>query len=364
MLTREPRVRLRISTVKSFLACLFSLALMTPSPPATAARASASDEHEEVRGMTISCQTWGWEWGTDEFALELEELRDIGVNWVAIHPYARIHRDGHLSWRRLGNGESGEPPEHIARPIREAHARGLSILIKPHLAYWGSPFAWRGDIAFEDPASSERFWSDYKRWIAEIAEAGSEADAFAVGTELDRTVGDEGHWREVIAEVRRRTDAQLTYAANWDTYAAVGFWDALDAVGIQAYFPLSNSAAPRRGDLLDGWALALEPLRTLHRSTGKPVVFTELGYNLSTRAAAQPWDHEVAASTEQEAAERLQALCLRTGLEVLQRERAWLRGAFLWKWFVGPTRGENFLVDTPQLRGTLSELWLRAAEGD
>ena len=48
------------------------------------------------------------------------------------------------------------PPDYIARPIREAHAQGLKVLIKPHIAYWGSPFRWRGEIKFARRAQQQR----------------------------------------------------------------------------------------------------------------------------------------------------------------------------------------------------------------
>ena len=94
------------------------LAALAPSPAP-----EPTDPHL-VRGMTISCQGWGAEWGTDRFAAELDELAALGVNWIAIHPYAFLKRDGSLAWRDL---DPETPPEWLARPVREAAARGLSI---------------------------------------------------------------------------------------------------------------------------------------------------------------------------------------------------------------------------------------------
>jgi hypothetical protein len=116
-----------------------------------------------VRGMTISCQTWGREWGTDGFAHELDALRELGVNWVAIHPYAGIRGDGTLEWRDL---DPAAPPDWIARPIREAHARGMSILVVPHIAQWGSPWKYRGEIELLEPAAVERFFADAQETLA------------------------------------------------------------------------------------------------------------------------------------------------------------------------------------------------------
>jgi len=178
-----------------------------------------------------------------------------------------------------------------------------------------------------------------------------------------RAKADEDQWRELIRRVREVTDARLTYAANWDRFKEVPFWDALDAIGIQAYFPLSDSESPGDPELRAGWERVLAPLRELHRRTGKPVVFTEFGYHASPDAARMPWSdgrrHHGDPSPAFASAHALQERCLRVGLEVLGRERGWLRGAFLWKWFVGePGRGDaTFILDTPRLRGVIEEAW-------
>ena len=320
-------------------------------------RGQAPDPLSEVRGITISCQTWGWEWGTPGFSAELEDLAGLGANWVAIHPYAQIGGDGSVRWREF---DPEDPPDWLRVPQAEAARRGFGLMIVPHLAYWGSPFHWRGDIAFEDPLALERFFDEYQAWIVALARATRGARAFVVGTETDRLVSHEARWRELIAAVRAETDAKLTYAANWDRFADVPFWDALDAVGVQAYFPLSDALDPSESDLEAGWERVLEGLHALYLRTGKPVVFTELGYNVSLDAARVPASYPQASEAEREAALRLQERCMSVALRTLARERDWLRGAFLWKWFVGqPRPGTNFLVDTPSMRAVLEREWRR-----
>ncbi|MCE9594786.1 MAG: hypothetical protein K8S98_11395 [Planctomycetes bacterium] len=307
-----------------------------------------------VHGVTVSCQTNGREWGTDAFAEELDRLKALGVNWVAIHPYARIANDGTVSWREYSKTE---PPEFLVRPIREARARGISILVMPHLAYWGSRFRSRNAIEFEASEDRARFWRTYRAWIGALAEVVHDADAFSIGNETDRMLVDESEWRGLIAEVRERTSAKLVYAANWSDYARVPFWDALDAIGVQAYFPLSDEAEPSDACLLAAWDKVLPDLRALAQRTGKPVVFTELGYPCSLDAAHEPWSYEEARGAERERALELQARCLAVALGVVDRERDWLRGAFLWKWFVGPAQAENFLLNQPSLTARMRAAW-------
>jgi len=309
-----------------------------------------------VRGVTISCQTWGKEWASDGFGRELDELAELGVNWVAIHPYARIGGDGSVRWRSF---DVDDPPAWLARPIAEARARGIAILIKPHLAYWGSPFRWRGDIRFEGAEELERFWRSYSAWIVELAEATTDADAFAVGTELEGLVDDARPWRALVERVRAVSGARLTYAANWTEYERVGFWDVLDAVGVQAYFPLSEADEPDDAELRAGWRRVLPSLRAVHERSGKPVVFTELGYRRSLDAARRPWEDSLSGGDEAERARVLKERCLAVALDVLAAEESWLRGAFLWKWFVGEPgwNDASFLVDTPGVRRVLREAW-------
>ena len=303
-----------------------------------------------VLGMTVSCPTWGWEWGSDAMVETLQELAGLGVNWVAIHPYASIRSNGAVEWREF---DPDDPPPWIARPIREAHALGMKIFIKPHIAYWGSPWDWRGAIDL-DAAQRARFFADYTRWIEQVAVASAGADAFAVGTELDRLVHHEAAWRNVIAAVRSRYPGPLTYAANWTDYDRVPFWDALDAIGVQAYFPLVRSAdgLPSDAELDRGWDEVLAGLRRTAARVDRPVVFTELGYNRSARAAVEPWKYQHGGDD----AEAIQEACLRSAIRAIDREPL-VVGAFLWKWFPGAQSPNDFNQGSERMRATIRERW-------
>lgn len=299
-----------------------------------------------VQGMTVSTPTYGPEWGSPAMDRTLDALAADGVNWVSYHPYARVHADGRVTFRL----DPRDPPEWLVHPIEAAHARGLKVMVKPHLAYWGSGFAWRGDIRFDDPEAEARFFRDYGAWIAAVARVTREADAFVVGTELDQTVGNEAAWRRVIARVRSVHPGHLTYAANWDRYEEVGFWDALDAVGIQAYFPLvGHEREPTVVELDAGWDRIFDGIREVHARTGKPVVFTELGYDAAPHAAREPW------ATGREAPE-LQRRLLDHALRRIGAEPV-VRGAFLWKWFPGELPRGDFRMSRTDLRAVLREHW-------
>ncbi len=329
------------------LSCALALLSLAGTPPADA---------RVVHGMTISCQTWGWEWGSDGFCAELDELAKLGVNWVSIHPYARIRADGGIESRTQ---EGDAAPEWITRPIREAHARGISILVIPHVAYWGSPWSWRGAIEFAKPEDRARFFQTYGAFLARVARAAQDADGFSIGNELDRLIECEQEWRAIIAELRPLTKAKLTYASNWCDYQRVPFWDALDAIGVEAYFPLSDKPDPSAAELAESWKGRITELRAVHQRTGKPVVFTEMGYTISLEAASRPWADGHVRGAQHAAAEELQQRCLAAALAAIEPEQEWLRGAFLWKWFVGNSRGESFRMQSPAMRAVIEKAWRR-----
>ena len=305
---------------------------------------------QKLRGIVLSTHTNGSDWGTGEVEDTLRDMREVGAGWVAIHPYAGIRSDGTVRFRRL---HGGPLPAHIERPLRAAHELGLKIVLKPHLAYWGSPFAWRGDIEFGSDDAWQRFWSTYSDWILDMVEACPEIDGFIIGTELDRTLRFEQRWRELIAAVRQRTRAPLTYAANWTHYQDVPFWDALDTVGIQAYFPLADTPGVDAAGLERAWGAHMAALRQFSAAVERPIVFTELGYNRAFAAPVRPWDDAL----DGREAESVQATCLSVALRAVEAEPC-VRGAFLWKWFPNPHPvGRTFQLATPRLKRVIAAAW-------
>ncbi|MHC5064550.1 MAG: glycoside hydrolase family 113, partial [Planctomycetota bacterium] len=278
-----------------------------------AAQEEANDPAAEVRGITISTPGVGRDWGSDATVESMRQIKALGGNWVTIHPYASIS-DGNgrrglpegtvRPWSEL---DPENPPEYLARPIREAHRMGLKILIKPHLAYWGTRFSWRGEIDFDSSEAYQRFFASYEEWIVKVARACRQADAFVVGTELDKTLGYEANWRRIIARIRDETQGPLTYAANWTDFERVPFWDALDVVGIQAYFPLTDRPTSNSGALQEAWESRMSQLRKYAERFNRNIVFTELGYNRSSMASVRPWEYE---SEDGAAARAIQEACL------------------------------------------------------
>ena len=242
-------------------------------------------------------------------AKTLDELKSLGANSFAIHPYARIMNDGHVRFRVVDN------QRHITVPLDWAQERGMSVMVVPHIAYWGSKFSWRGEINFERAEEWDNFFTDYETWIVEMARLAEahHAAVFCVGLEFTHAQKFADRWLKIIAAVRAVYYGKLTYGANWNEYDTVKFWDALDYLGVLAYFPLCKADNPSVADLAAAWEKrGAELERFSKRNGGKQFVFVEIGYNENAKAAAEPWSF----ATGGEHAREIQERCLEAALSL------------------------------------------------
>ena len=305
------------------------------------------------KGITISCQTWGTEWQTPEMALTLDELKSLGVNSVAIHPYARIENDGHVRYRHAAD------QRHITVPLDWARERGLSVMLIPHIAYWGSKFSWRGEIDFATAEEWDRFFADYEPWILEMARLAEAhgAAVFCIGLEFSHAQKFEDRWRKIIAAVRAVYRGKITYGANWNDYAEVKFWDAVDYIGVLAYFPLTKAANPAAKELNAAWEKRCRELEKFSERHGaKKFLFVEIGYNENARAAAEPW----AFATGGDYAAEIQARCIDAALSLTGRHK-FLAGMYWWKWFpeLPHHHEENYRLQTPIIKELIAKHWAK-----
>ncbi|MBV9656994.1 MAG: hypothetical protein JO295_02680 [Verrucomicrobia bacterium] len=320
-----------------------------------------------IRGMTISNPAGGdQEWTSAALAQTFDELKVLGVNTVALDTFAQVREDGHIDF------SDPREPERISRPLDGARERGLAVMLIARLGFSGTRFSWRGEISFNTNEEWNRFFADYLRWIvatARLAQAHG-AGLLCIGLEYTHAQVIEERWREIITAVRAVYGGKLTYGGSWDSYGQVGFYDALDYLGVLAYFPLTSKPDPSLKQIAQGWEKHLRNLRALSQKLhDKPVLFVQIGYNESARAASDPWS---APRGGPHAAE-IQSRCVDAALHVMQREAArggWLAGLFWWQWpltnappaTMAAPGGEDFDLRQPHLQKLVANFWRRPAD--
>lgn len=114
----------------------------------------------------------------------------------------------------------------------------------------------------------------------------------------------------------------------------VPFRDALDFIGVSAYWPLVNAPSPDKAALVRTWAPLASRLAELSARERRKVVFTELGYRSAPYAAWRQWeiarDPPVDLHAQTEAYEAFFDAIWKQG---------WFGGVYWWKWFSYPGHG-------------------------
>ncbi len=281
----------------------------------------------------------------------LTEVKRIGGEWIAIVPYgfcrkgeARFHYFGNRKEQGRGGQWWGETPEGVAGTIGLAREQGLKVMLKPHVWMMGGSHL---DLSFDKEEDWQAFENDYSQYILDFARMADSlhVDLYCITTELDRfATARPQFWKRLIGQVRQQYKGKLTYAANWDRYEKIPFWNDLDYVGVDAYFPLSDEAQPTVKQLAKGWKRHLSDLSGFSRKTQKPILFTEFGYRSCAFSTEKPWESESACTPD----ETIQANAYTAFLESVWPQ-PWFAGGFVWKWFMQDThRGRERDQFSPQ----------------
>ncbi len=264
---------------------------------------------------------------------QLDRLANLGANGVSLMPFAFQPRADGPDLRFLNRGPGSETDVGLIHATRLARSRGLHVLYKPHL--WVSS-TWTGDVAMTNEKDWAAWWRGYRRYVLHHALLAqwAGADLFSVGVELSKTVGRGAEWRDLIAATRLFFPGAVTYSGNWyGDLETVKFWDALDFMGIDTYFPLSASPQASRADLEKGAREVVARLAAASKQAGKPMILTEVGF----AAHKAVW---VAPHTEGgEYSEDDQALAYGVLFKALGRPK-WLAGTVVWKAFSAGSEGD------------------------
>jgi hypothetical protein len=249
-----------------------------------------------VRGVTLgpieSLRHAGRGYGTAASARAVDEAAALGATWVSLTPFGRV-------WDGKGRGVDlvfeapfEENRRSVLAAIAQAHARGLKVLLVPHL--WVESGAWRALIDPGDDAGWARWAESYRGFLltwAEVAREGG-VEMLSVGVELRSwvTTARAASFLPIIEAVRAVYPGLLTYSANWDDVEHTVIFDALDLVGINAFYPLAEREGAPLDELLRGGQRVAAGVDAVARAWGKPVLLTEVGYTTRRDPALRPWE--------------------------------------------------------------------------
>lgn len=290
---------------------------------------------EKQKGISYAAW-WQGLYSDPDSDVSLAHLAETGANWISL--IVTCYQDN-LSSTKIAANESTPTDADLIHVIRQAHALGLKVMLKPHLDLWNDPSHWRGQIgsAFRSEAEWAEWFTSYRNFIEHYADLASthSADQFCAGTELEGTTHREEDWRRVVAGVRARYGGPLIYAGNHSGEEKnVTWWDAVDLIGVDAYYPLANKNNPALSELKDAWRPHVSALAKLAATWQKPIILTEIGYRSLDGAASHPWDWQIRGQVDL----KEQSDCYKAAFESLYNQ-PWFAGIFWWSWGTDPFEG-------------------------
>lgn len=278
----------------------------------------------------------------------IDPIKNVNADYVTLMPFGFIKdlTNPEISFNTEQHWY-GETKEGITQYTNLLQNNGFKIMLKPQIWIWHGEFT--GNLKMDTEQDWLLLETSYSAFILEFAALAQELqiDFFCIGTELEQfVINRPEYWGELIIEIRKTYDGKLTYASNWNEFEKVPFWQRLDYVGIDAYFPLSDAKTPSVTECRQGWMQYKKSIEAVFIDSGKPIIFTEYGFRSVDFTAKEPWNSE-RVTTEVNLSSQVNAL--QALFDEFWKEE-WFAGGFIWKWHMNhdSSGGENNNRFTPQ----------------
>ena len=273
---------------------------------------------------------------------------NVNANYAAIMPFGFIKNIEHPEIIHNTDRQwFGETMAGAKQYIDELRKKKIKIMIKPQIWVWRGEFT--GLIEMKNEADWKILEDSYSKFILEYAELANavKAELFCIGTELEKFIENRpDYWLTLIKKIRTKYKGKLTYAANWDEFKRTPFWSNLDYIGVDAYFPVSDSKTPTIEECMEGWKTHKQVVYNMSQEYDKPILFTEYGYRSVDFAGKTPWvsDRKMSQVNLEAQTNTTQAL-----FDTFWTED-WFAGGFIWKWFHKHDKvgGKDNFMYTPQ----------------
>ena len=326
-----------------------------------------------------------------------------GANWTnAINAlYGAGFREVSISpIRRFDNNtgavvsNSGYPSlTAIEAGVVRAKQLGMRVTLNPFVELSNLPPSaggWRANFApLPGSAKASTFWPLYETYLDEVAAIAQahNVDAMNVGTEMKGldsfysisdfdpdTAGNQStpsqaqldqqvaYWDTVIDSVASTYTGQIGYAANWDNFSATrvtnNIWShpEIDYIGIDSYFRFESGSyviPTSQSDPLqvypdadfiqlvaDEWNQRLDnQIMPFAAARGKPVVFTEQGYQHHNGASRNPQNESGSIDT----AEPIMAF--QGLLRALDGRKDDFLAMHIWQWEMSGSQGSTWNIN-------------------
>jgi hypothetical protein len=203
-------------------------------------------------------------------------------------------------------------PTEIQSFINAAHARGISVMVRPlmddtNIIAATNGAQWRGTV---DPTDPNAWFANYQTTVIQPYAALSGIDMFDVGSELT-TLGFKypTNWSNLISALRSTYPGERLTFSSTDWFGLPGqqqpypsFAPALDLIGVDAFFPMNGvTNGYDISQLVRAWQPWLSKMAQLGAYYHKSILFTEVGLASQCCTLTQPFVYHAGAATNLQA---------------------------------------------------------------
>lgn len=287
---------------------------------------SCSSQTSKINGISFVAS------GEPASQKNVDAVTAIHANYAAVMPFGFIRNIENPTV--IFNTERqwyGERVEGVKQYIEMLQSNNIQVMLKPQLWLWHGEYT--GYLKPQTEGNWQLLEKSYKDFILTYATLATQTNVkiFCIGTELEQFIlARPKFWQDLIAEVKKTYKGKITYAANWDEYKRVSFWDEMDYIGIDGYFPVSEHKTPTVDEAIAGWQPWKDEIEEVATQWQRPVLFTEYGYRSLDYAGKEPWD----STRSQEGLNLVAQQNLMNAFFETVYPETWFAGGFIWKWYI------------------------------
>ena len=290
-----------------------------------------------IKGYTFGFDASKGDYQTKEALESLTKLRDTGTEWLCLAFI--VYQKKYSSTEIFFDYRETVTDLDLLFIINKAHEMGFKVCLKPVINCHDQMWRARIDFPDLDDSGPDQYWNKwfefYRAFLTHYAQIATHTNCemFCVGCEMLGTERKEEHWRETISEVKEIYKGLITYNTNHGAEEVAQWYDAVDYLGVSAYYELVDKPGASEEEMLKGWLSKKDKLKALSQKWNKPVMFAEVGCRSALGVAAMPWDYLNDFPYDETEQANLYSSCFKAFYN-----EPWFAGFFWWHW-------DTFLYD-------------------
>jgi hypothetical protein len=298
---------------------------------------------EKMGGVTFGFYARNGVLGSDWAKDQVDKMVETGVTWVVLCPTV-MQETAHTT-RQYRDFEVTPNDHELYVIIDYMHSKGIKVQLRPMLETQdgnGRLQVWFQPDRERIPGRVSDHW---KRWFesmtlrsihyAKIAQD-TKCEMYGLDSELDRTIDQSDHWKNVVKAVREVytgpvTSCHTTHCGLIDYDKVLSdkshWWYDLDLLSLSCYEKGADKPGASVEEVVASLTPKREDFRRWARMYGKPICFGECGCTSSYGGAMSPSGWSGAGGySPMEQANYLEAMLK------LFWDEPWWCGLFWWKW--------------------------------